>query len=127
MSAGARAAHSLAARREELARATTEALYAETPVLLEKYGAAGRAKCLQDMYHNFDHLAPAAALEDPSLFEDYVRWLEKLLGARRIATTEIRRTLELMEEQTRVRLPADEASVIGACLRAGLAALGPES
>lgn len=123
MTAGARAAQSLATQREELARATTDALYAAMPALLEKYGEPGRAKCLQDMRHNFDYLAPAVALEDPSLFERYVRWLAELLAARRVSTDEIRRTLELMDEQTRLRLPTDEASATGACLRAGIAAL----
>jgi len=124
---GARAAESLVARREELAQATTEAVYADMPVLLEKYGERGRAKCLQDMRHNFDHLAPSVALEDPTLFRDYARWLEELLAARRIPTSEIRRTLELMDEQTRRRLSADEASVVSLCIRAGLAALDAES
>ena len=126
LTAGARAAESLAARREELARATTDALYAALPGLMQKYGEPGRAKCLQDMRHNFDHLAPAAALEDPKLFENYARWLEELLAARRIPTGEIRRTLEIMEEQTRLQLPADEASVVATCIRAGIAALRSE-
>jgi Phycobilisome protein len=127
LTAGARAAESLAARREELAQATTDALYIAVPGLLEKYGEPGRAKCLQDMRHTVDHLAPAVALEEPSLFERYVRWLEELLAARRVPTAEIRRALEVMEEQMRLRLPADEASIIGACLRAGVAVLPAES
>jgi len=127
LTAGARAAESLAARREELAQATTDALYAAVPSLLQRYGESGRAKCLQDMRHNFDHLAPAAALEDPSLFEEYVRWLERLLAARHVPADDIRRTLELMEEQTRLRLPADESAILGECLRAGVAALSVHS
>ena len=127
LTAGARAAESLAALREELARATTDALYAAMPALMEKYGEYGRAKCLQDVRHNFDHLAPAVALEDADLFAGYVRWLESLLAARRIPAGEIRRTLELMEEQTRRRLPSDEATAIAMCVRAGIAALSGES
>ncbi len=126
LTAGERAAESLAARREELARATTDSLYAADPTLLERYGESGRAKCLQDMRHNFDHLVPAAALADPSLFERYVRWLEGLLAARKIPTSDIRRTLEVMEEQTKLRLPADEAAILGECLRVGVAALSAE-
>jgi hypothetical protein len=123
LTAGERAAASLAARREELARATTDAVYAAVPALLEKYGEAGRAKCLQDMRHNFDHLAPALALDDPGLFAAYVRWLEDLLAARRIPASEIRLTLELMERETRLELAADEASAVAGCLRPGAAAL----
>ena len=123
---GARAAESLATRRDELAQATTDALYADMPALLEKYGERGRAKCLQDMHHNFDHLAPAVALEDPTLFQAYAKWLEELLAARRVPTLEIRRTFELMDEQTRRRLPIDEASVVSVCIRAGIAALDAE-
>src|SRR3712207_3886567 len=126
LTAGERAAESLAARREELARATTDALYAADPTLLERYGESGRAKCLQDMRHNFDPLVPAAALEDPSLFERYVRWLEGLLTARKIHTGDIRHTLEVMEEQTKLRLPGDESAILGECLRAGVAALSAE-
>ena len=76
------ASDSLIERKEELARAVTDALYARQPALLVRHGEAGRIKCQQDMRYNLEHLAPAVALQDPALFGRYIQWLVRMLGAR---------------------------------------------
>ncbi|HEV2130044.1 MAG TPA: hypothetical protein VGR27_03020 [Longimicrobiaceae bacterium] len=116
----------LLARKEELARAITEALYAEMPDLMEKYGESGRAKCLQDMRYNLEHLAPAVALGEPALFARYVAWLRDMLGARGIPADEVRRSLELTQDFVRVRLAAEQAELVAAAVAAGLNALAEE-
>jgi hypothetical protein len=75
MSAGERCAARLLAEKEGLALAIADALYRERPELAAKYGETGRAKCVQDMRYNLEHLAPAVALDDPSMFAGYARWL----------------------------------------------------
>lgn len=127
LSAADAAAEALLERKEELARAITAALYRERPALLEKYGEAGRAKCLQDMRYNLEHLAPAVALGDPALFSRYVTWLRGMLGARGIPADEVRRSLELTRAELAARLPAEQATHADAALAAGLAALGGEA
>ena len=121
--AAARASEMILTRKEDLAREITEALYAGQPELLERFGETGRAKCLQDMRYNLEHLAPAVGLEDPSLFGRYVRWLADMLRARGIPGDDVRHSLELTREVVAARLPADEASCITTALGAGLAAL----
>jgi hypothetical protein len=115
----------LLARKEELARAITDTLYAEMPGLLGKYGESGRRKCLQDVLYNLEHLAPAVALGEPALFARYVSWLRDLLSARGIPASEVRRSLELTREVARTRLTLEQAEAVAAIVTAGLNALGP--
>lgn len=124
--AAMRAAQGLQTHREALAQAITDALYAEMPELLGRYGERGRQKCLQDMRYNLDHLAPAVELEEPRVFASYALWLNDLLRARHIPTGEVVRSLVLTERVVRERMPADEAEAVARSIRAGLAALGAE-
>jgi hypothetical protein len=114
------ASESLLARKAEIARAVTEALYTEMPELMEKYGETGRRKCLQDMHYNLEHLAPAVALGEPVLFARYVVWLREMLASRGVPADEVRRSLELTAEAVRARLPAEEAIPVVDALAAGL-------
>ena len=118
-----RASTSLLDRKEELASAITDAMYASDPTLMSRYGEAGRAKCLQDMRYSLEHLAPAVALSDPSLFTRYVIWLENMLAARGVPSDDVRRSLEATRRTLRGHLPAAETDQILPSLDAGLAAL----
>ncbi len=122
---------SLAARRllemkDSLALEITDSLYERMPGLLDKYGEYGREKCLQDMRYNLEHLAPAVDLGRPDMFAGYIRWLDDLLRARGVSTSEVVLSLELSEERIRARFPADEAEAILPSLRAALAELPPK-
>jgi hypothetical protein len=123
----ARASESLLRFADELARATTDALYARRPDLMERWGERGRAKCLEDMRHNVEHLAPAVGLDDPSIFARYVRWLDDLLRARGIPSDDVRESLELMRDAVAARLPHDESARAAASIDAGLATLADEA
>ena len=117
-----RAGEALLVRKEEIARATTETLYAAHPEMLEKYGERGRAKCLQDMRYTLEYLRTSVVLEDPSVFERYVTWLVSLLRARDIPPTDVRASLDAMLVVIAARLAREESDVVGVSLRAGLAA-----
>jgi hypothetical protein len=121
------AAAAILSRKEELALAITEALYRRRPDFMERYGAAGREKCLQDMRYNLEHLAPAVGLDEPELFGRYARWLEELLRARGVPVDDVRDSLEVTVEVTASRLPADQSARVAASLRAGLAALSDDA
>jgi hypothetical protein len=126
LTVAARAAESLRRQQDDLARAITEALYAERPELEARYGAAGREKCLQDMRYNLEHLAPAVAFAEPALFASYARWLAGLLLARGIPVGDVVRSLQLTGHVVAVRLPADEATAVSQSLLAGLDAIAAE-
>ena len=121
--AGTRAARLLLVDREPLAREVTDALYAESPDLLARYGVAGREKCLQDMRYNIEHLTPAVELGDDAMFATYVQWLDSLLRARNVATRDVVRCLQLLADRCALRYPPSESATIGATIRAGLAVL----
>jgi MerR family transcriptional regulator, light-induced transcriptional regulator len=123
---GEAAAEALLLNKEELAQAITAALYRDRPELLGKHGERGRLKCLQDMRYNLEHLAPAVALGEPSLFGRYVAWLAGMLAARGIPAGDVRRSLELTCDAVAARLPADEATRVVAAIGAGIAALDAE-
>jgi hypothetical protein len=120
---GGRAAAALLEQKEAIARSVTGLLYAEMPWLLDKYGERGRLKCLQDMRYNLEYLAPAVELEDAELFVRYARWVDGVLKARGIPTGELARSFELMASDVIARLRADEATLVSACLEAGVMAL----
>lgn len=116
--AATRASETLLARREELASAMTDALYAERPALLERYGAGGVARCREDMRYTIEHLAPAVALEDPQMFVRYVTWLVNLLRARGIPADDVRGALDATGRVLAARVAPDEYVQIEKSLRA---------
>lgn len=120
LDAGARAARLLHHEKEALARAVTDALYAERPELVEKHGERGREKCLADMRHNVNHLAPAVELGDAEMFARYVTWLDGLLRARSVDTRDVVRSLELLRAECGARFPGEEARATAAIIDAGL-------
>ena len=120
-----RAAAELIARKANLAHAVTDALYTEIPELTSRYEAVGRERCLEDIRYTIDHLIPAVDLAQPAMFATYVQWLDELLRARNVATTEVIRSLELIEHHVRTELAPDEANAVAACIRAGLESLNP--
>jgi MerR family transcriptional regulator, light-induced transcriptional regulator len=123
VTAGERAGARLVDEKEDLARAVTAALYLERPDLQAKYGNAGRDKCMQDMRYNLEHLAPAVALDEPSMFAGYARWLAGLLEARGIPADEVARSLALTRTVIDGRFPPDEAAAAVPALEAALAVL----
>ncbi|HXT19043.1 MAG TPA: hypothetical protein VN706_25675 [Gemmatimonadaceae bacterium] len=113
--------------KESLARAITANLYAELPELMEKHGARGRAKCLEDMHYNIEHLIPAVDLQQPGMFAQYVRWLDSMLRARGVATRDVRRCLELLRDETHARYAESDARAIATVIDAGLATLSADA
>lgn len=118
-----RTAASLLDRKEELARAITDALYEAHPDLGPRYGATGRVKCLQDTHHTLEHLAPAVALGDPALFVQYVHWLVDLLRPRGIPLDHVRGSIAAMIAVLGTRLDPAEYAVASVSLDAALGAL----
>lgn len=121
------AAERLIESKAELARAITARLYGEMPELLEKYGEHGRSRCLEDMHYNLEHLAPAVALGEVSLFSRYCAWLRDMLAARGVGVGEIARSLKLTDQVVSESFPREEALLVSDALKAGLAALEEEA
>lgn len=105
-------------RRQELAEAVTELHYERRPELAQRYGPAGRARCLQDAAYHLAYLSEALAASSPDLFADYVAWAKVMLEGRGIPAEDLACNLEALRDVLRRELP-DEPAVL-ACVEAGL-------
>jgi len=97
--------------RDSLAEAITNRHYELQPELEQRYGPAGRAKCLQDANFHLSYLSEAVKAKLPSLFGDYVAWAKVMLESRRVPAQDLVRNLEVIRDTLRDRLP-DEASQV---------------
>lgn len=126
VTAGERAAEKVLARKEEMAARITEAMYRDDPDLLTRHGERGRAKCLQDMRYNLEHLAPALALDEPDMFRKYVSWLVELLAAHGVPARDVRRSLTLTRTTLAEILDSEEAAAAGRAIDAGMQSVPEE-
>ncbi|HYO91527.1 MAG TPA: cobalamin-dependent protein [Pyrinomonadaceae bacterium] len=108
------------ARLNALAEAITARQYELHPELAERYGAAGRAKCLQDAGFHLSYLAESISASQPSLFADYIAWAKVMLEGRGIAASDLGRNLEIMSDALRQTLPKEMAEVASEYVESGL-------
>jgi hypothetical protein len=120
---GNAASEALLAHKERIVIGVTDTMYAEMPDLQTRYGPIGRAKCLQDIRHNVEHLAPAVALNEPALFSKYVTWLRDMLGSRNVPASDVLRSLEVMRRVVHDVLAPDEAGAAARVIDAGIEVL----
>ncbi|MEJ5185553.1 MAG: hypothetical protein WHT46_00530 [Candidatus Geothermincolales bacterium] len=71
----------IASRSDELARRIIRRQADLQPDLEARYGKVGMEICLQDTRYHLAYLAEALSLRSPSLFQDYVKWVKKLLSS----------------------------------------------
>jgi methanogenic corrinoid protein MtbC1 len=114
---------SLDANRVRIAEAVTDRHFAGRPELLERYGAAGREKCLQDAQFHLSYLAEAIAADLPSLFSDYVAWACAMLAGRGIDPADLASNLHVIREVIDEVLPGDAGATAAVYIDEGLARL----
>jgi methanogenic corrinoid protein MtbC1 len=100
------------AERASLAEAITVRQYEIQPELEARYGAAGRAKCVQDACYHLSYLAEAIAASSPSLFADYIAWAKVMLDTRGIPAEDLSRNLHCMREVLQQRLSVPMSAVV---------------
>src|SRR4028119_1859916 len=100
------------AERASLAEAITVRQYEIQPELEARYGAAGRAKCVQDACYHLSYLAEAIAASSPSLFADYIAWAKVMLDTRGIPAEDLSRNLHCMREVLQQRLSVSMSAVV---------------
>ena len=98
---------------DAVAQAAVAKDYARRPFLLERYGERGRAMYLQDTKYHTSYLADAIGFARPSIFRDYLGWLNQVLAARGVAPEELYENLKCMREALLENLtPAGAAAVL---------------
>jgi methanogenic corrinoid protein MtbC1 len=110
-------------RRSELAGALTDLHYERRPELVERYGAIGRERCLQDASYHLSYLAEALAAGAPDLFADYVAWAKVMLEGRGIPAADLSFNLETLRDVLHRELPAGQAGLATGYVEEGLACL----
>ncbi len=68
------------------------------PELAQRYGEAGREKCLQDAVYHLAYLAQAIAADSLELFVNYIGWAKVMLAKRGVPAADLAGLLETMKE-----------------------------
>jgi methanogenic corrinoid protein MtbC1 len=97
--------------------------FAARPELAQRYGPAGRQKCLQDALYHLAYLADAMDAGEPALFTSYVGWAKVMLEARGIPAYDLAHYLELTRTVVGERFNDATGALAAAYLSAGLARL----
>ena len=122
---GTEAARVLMRDAQHLADAVTNRFFGERAERFEKYGERGRDKTLQDMRYNVEHLVPAVEMADARMFTVYVEWLDGLLRARNVPTSDLLRCLELLRGEVVSRYDEKTSGAINSILDAGIGVVQP--
>lgn len=91
--------------RNELAEIITVRHFELKPELAARYGAAGRAKCLQDAAYHLSYLSEALQNSQPALFSDYVVWAKAMLAGRGIPEKDLIDNLRVIRDSLAEKLP----------------------
>jgi methanogenic corrinoid protein MtbC1 len=73
-----RTAEAIDSKRSEIASSVVELHYQSKPRLWQSYGQEGRRLCLRDIDYHLSYLIESLAGSDPSLFGEYLVWLQGL-------------------------------------------------
>ena len=123
MSSHEQVADNLAARRGELSVRVAEKHLEQNPELLERFGAIGRVRCIEDADFHVQYLSHAVRLATPGLFTAYTQWVRQLLEKRAIGWHDLQKNLELLRDELTRDLDDRDATLIrdyiGAALDAG--------
>lgn len=114
------ASYAIEEARDALAEAITARHYELFPELEQRFGQAGRAKCLQDAHYHLSYLSEAISSSLPSLFADYVAWAKVMLESRGVPAADLVRNLEVFRQVLRERLPAGAGILAAQYVEAGL-------
>lgn len=96
-------------QRRTLAEQVISIQYNRYPALSGRYGANGRAKCIEDANYTLLYLESAVRSDSPELFSEYVIWLRGLMESVGVAAADVTSNLLAMRD-----LLAGQASGFGA-------------
>ncbi len=116
------AARAVQQAAEDIAERAVATVYARHPAWLERWGAAGRARCRDDLLYHLSYLADAVALDKVDVFTDYARWIAGFLARREIPPAHVREALAVLDEALQ-QLPADAVAAVRPVLAHGRDAL----
>ena len=119
-----RVAENLSARRAELAVRVADKHLQKHPEFLQRFGEAGRVRCVEDAEFHVQYLSQALRFATPALFTSYTQWARQMLEKRRIAWRDLQANLEMLRDELARDLDADDARLVHQYIEAALKA-GP--
>ena len=100
-------------RRPALAERMVARELVRHPELEQRYGVAGRDRCLEDAGYHLAYLAQAIAADSVALFVDYVGWAKVTLAKRDIPARDLGGLLGIMKESLQQELPPEFSRLAG--------------
>ena len=107
---------------QAVALAAVDRHYRKEPGL-ERYGARGRARCLEDAEYHLEFLIASLDAGSIAQFVDYCGWAKILLHSRGIAVSHFSDNLKHLQSVLRRKLSKQNFAVVSEYLQAGLDAL----
>jgi methanogenic corrinoid protein MtbC1 len=110
-------------QRDALASAIVGRQYSLDRLHCEALGTECEQHSLRDVRYHLDCLSEAIAVQDESLFLDYVKWASTLFSAPALGDDTLTTTLQIMLDVLPARLPPEMADVARHFVAAGLGQL----
>lgn len=110
----------LATQQTELVEAIVAEQYTRQPDLTRRYGDKGRTRCREDVAYHLAYLNQAITFGSPTLFADYIAWVQAMLAQRGIPTHDLETNLQILNSAVRDRLPSEAHNGINECIEGAL-------
>ncbi|MDZ7315677.1 MAG: cobalamin-dependent protein [candidate division KSB1 bacterium] len=117
------AAEELRRRREELAEAVVALQYAKQPDVWRPFGDRGLETSIRDAAYHLIYLSEAVQADEPTLFTEYLSWVQSLFTHLPLPPETLPVTLECMQEVLNTTLKENLLSVVRPILDAGIESL----
>lgn len=90
------AAHAVRTHLDDYAAAIADRHFAAHPEFLERFGALGRTRCLEDARFHLQYLATALDAGSEAMFLDYIGWTKVVLAKRNVPERDLIANLEIV-------------------------------
>ncbi|MFC4101956.1 globin family protein [Paenibacillus xanthanilyticus] len=111
---------------DAIIREVTAGIYEAYPELMDKYGEAGKRKCIEDNEHHCRYLETSLALRDDKVFTDYALWLNNLLQKRGMSADHVIDNFERIAAAVQGRMPDEKQTRIARLLQSAIRLLREE-
>jgi MerR family transcriptional regulator, light-induced transcriptional regulator len=122
-----RLAEKLRTHKKSLVQKVTDEFFHRHPEWIARFGERGRTFCSEDTGIHMDFLAAAIESDSLAAFEDYSRWLARLLRSRDISPQHAAEIFEQIRLTASIHLNDAEASAVQVFVQRGCAALTREN
>ncbi len=109
-------------QKQTVAEVVTEEFFRLHPDWLVLYGERGRIRGIEDAAHHIDFLTGAIESGATATFEDYARWVARMLAARGIESKYVAENFRQIGKALSHNLSDPEAEIVSLYVAAGCAA-----